>query len=73
MILQVKQDIKKYVYAGKNSEKEALFLFHDGLILPDRIRFTKLELTVKEVIEKYNKDKMGDGWFLIKYHNQEIF
>jgi len=34
-VLQVKQDIKQHVYKGKASDKEALFLFHKGLILPD--------------------------------------
>lgn len=69
----MKQDIKKYIYAGKNSDKEALFLFHDGLILPDGNNAAHSGLTVKEVIEKYDKNRQGDGWFLIKYHNQETF
>jgi hypothetical protein len=35
-MLQVKQDIKHHIFSGSVNNREAIFLFHDGLILPDR-------------------------------------
>lgn len=33
--MQIKQDIKKILYAGKAADKEALFFFHNGILIPD--------------------------------------